>query len=558
MKKITLLLLFTLFGIYDLSAQVDHLNVVNGAATSGNGRAPQGSRNITRSVWLITAAEMTGGGFVSGDQISGLGFTYQIGQNIATTGNFTVYLENTADTANNKSTTWATAIGTMTTASNSSITIPNVAGEINYNFLGGTTFTYTGGALYVAYDYQNLVNPVATTANVAFCNNAITGGIKSALSAAGSTTAPTTTVVGNFRPVTRLGKPVTCARPYNLYSNVSTNTATSATLSYNTTSSTNVEIEYGIYDFLQGTGTTLTGISTNPYTITGLTPSTVYDVYIRTNCGGGTFSAWNGPYSFNTVFAPVTPPYNTSYEQESLSFVGWATPTLLPVAGDWATGNYGAGALVQNGLSSVVSITSTTVAANSWMFSRGFNLTAGSTVTITYYLSNFTAAPSTNTGSLDLTVGNAQTTASQTTTVLSETGITGAAFTLKTATYIPPSTGVYYFGFKNASPANVSLGTHALIVDNFSVTEALSVSDFLNSKFSLYPNPTKDLVTVSTSTDAVIYNVEVLDMNGRVVKNNKYSNVSDVQINVSDLTKGLYMLNIASDLGTVSKKLIVE
>ena len=556
MKKITLILLF-IFCISELSAQVDHYTVVDGLATSGNGRAPQGSRNITRSVWLVSAAEMTAGGFINGDVISGLGFTYQIAQANATTGTCTMYLENTADATNTKSTTWATAIGTMTTVSTGAFTIPNTAGEINYNFSGGSTFTYTGGAVYVAYDYQNL-GTVSTSANVAYCNNTLTGGIKTGLSAVGVTTPPTTIVASNFRPVTRLGRSVTCARPYNLFSNVSSNTTTTAALSFNTVGGSNFEIEYGSYNFTQGTGTSITsGVTASPYTIAGLSASTVYDIYIRKVCGAGSFSAWSGPYPLNTVFSPAIPPYNTSYEQENLAFVGWAVPTpLVPVAGDWSASNFGPGALVQDGSSSVVSITPTTAAANNWMFSRGVNLTAGSNVTITYYVSNFQSA-STTTGSLDFTVGNSQTSAGQTTILLSETGLNIAAFTQKTVNFIPTTTGVYYFGFRNFTPT--ATGTHALIIDNFTVTEVLGISqNELDSQFSVFPNPTKNTLNISNTMDASIQGIELSDLNGRSIKNIKVANVTETQVAISDISQGVYMLKITTDKGSLVKKIVKE
>lgn len=555
MKKITLILLF-IFSTFELSAQVDHYTVVDGLATSQNGRAPQGARNATRSVWIITADEMLAGGFAAGDIISGLGFSYQVAQSTATTGTCTIYLQNTADGSNTKSTSWATAITGMTTVSTGAFTIPNTAGEINYDFSGGSTFTYDGDALYVAVDYQSPT--VSTTANTAYCNNTLTGGVKSAMSAAASTTPPTTIAASNFRPVTRLGKLVTCARPYNLFSNVSGNTTTSAALSFNPVGGNNFEIEYGGYGFTPGSGTTITsGITGSPYTINGLTASTVYDVYIRKNCGGS-FSAWSGPYALNTVFTSVTPPYTTSFEQETLAFVGWAVPNpLVPTVGDWASGNYGAGPLVQDGTASVVSITPTTAAANNWMFSRGFNLSAGSDVTITYYVSNFQAT-STTTGNLDFTVGDAQTIAAQSTILLSETGLNLAAFVQKTVSFVPATSGVYYFGFRNFSPATPT-GTHALIIDNFSVTEALGTSqNELNSKFSVYPNPTKNTLNISNTMDASIEGIELSDVNGRSIKTIKVANLTETQVNISDISHGVYMLKINTDKGTLVKKVVKE
>jgi hypothetical protein len=556
MKKITQtikflsLVILCLGATFSVSAQNDYYPIISGASTSGNGRAPQGGRNVSRSVWLLTAAEMAASGFVTGDNISGLGFTYQTAQDIATTGTMVVYLQNTADVANNKSTTWATAISGMTTASNGSITIPNTVGEFNYVFSGGSSFTYSGGALYVAFDYQNS-GTVSATTNIALCNTSLTNGLKGAISAAGVTTPPATITSSSFRPETRLAKPVSCARPTNLSTNLASATLNSASLSWNPVGGANVDLEYGAYNYTVGTGTTLTSV-TSPYTLSGLTDSTVYDYYVRTNCGSG-YSIWNGPYAFNTLFTPANVPYNTSFEQEQLPFVGWSTPNTTPVTGDWSIGNYGAGVLVQDGVSSVASITPATTAADNWMFSRGMNLVGGSLVTITYYISNYQAT-TTATGSYQLTVGNAQSIASQTQVLATETGLNVAAFTLKTFTFTPATSGVYYFGFRNNTPANAT-GTHALIVDNFSVSQVLSNDKFIESNFSIYPNPVKSTLNIQNELFNESFNVTISDLNGRTIKNINSSN-NDLTIDMNDIQNGIYLVSVKTEKGSFVKKIV--
>lgn len=54
-----------------------------------------------------------------------------------------------------------------------------------------------------------------------------------------------------------------------------------------------------------GTGANVT---TNPYTYTGLSMNTYYDVYIQADCGGD-YSRWRGPYTFRTSCAPVVAPW---------------------------------------------------------------------------------------------------------------------------------------------------------------------------------------------------------------------------------------------------------
>lgn len=51
-----------------------------------------------------------------------------------------------------------------------------------------------------------------------------------------------------------------------------------------------------------------TAVTTNPYTVTGLTGSTDYDFYVQADCGGST-SSWSGPFTFTTACSPVVAPW---------------------------------------------------------------------------------------------------------------------------------------------------------------------------------------------------------------------------------------------------------
>lgn len=60
-------------------------------------------------------------------------------------------------------------------------------------------------------------------------------------------------------------------------------------------------IQYGITGFTLGTGTIVNGLTTNSYSLTGLTASTGYSFYVQNNCGAGDLSSWAGPFSFSTL-----------------------------------------------------------------------------------------------------------------------------------------------------------------------------------------------------------------------------------------------------------------
>lgn len=557
MKKITLL--FLLLGAFTASAQVDNLIALpNNNSTSQNGRAPQGFDRYNRSIWLISAADMAAAGFVAGDGILSIGFNYTSDgltgdvQDIPTTGSFKVYLQNTADATNTKSTTWATAIASMTLASDATATIPAAVGTVDFPFSNGTAFSYTGGAIYVATDYQNVAGAVASIANTVLCTNTLAGGLKGARS---STAIPTTTAASNFRPETRLGKSVSCAKPVNIA--IPSFTSTTANLTFSSSDPAN--LEYGVYDFVPGSAAGTTVISVpSPYTFTGLTPSTAYEVYAKTNCGAFLgLSSVAAPVSFHTTYFPADPSYNTSFEIDNFPNIGWLED-IEPNGSEWFTNFGGTGSpLVQNGLYSAVSISNATAASNGRMYSRGVNLQAGSPATVSFYIRNYQASASTNNGSFVVTAGTAQTAAAQTIALGSDTALSSAAFVLKTYTFTPTTTGVYHFGVLNNSPVNAT-GVHGLILDNFTVSQTLSTNQFLDSKFSTYPNPANSVVNVSNTTEALLSNIEMVDLNGKVVKNINLSEVTEAQVTVSDLSTGVYTMKITSDKGIVTKKIIKE
>ena len=106
-------------------------------------------------------------------------------------------MQNTTDTTNTKSTTWATAITGMTTVHSAATALPGTIGPFDIPFTGGSPFTYTGGGLYIAYDWGKYAGTLSTTASIS-CNTALVNGLLSANSDAA------TVAASNFRPETRL------------------------------------------------------------------------------------------------------------------------------------------------------------------------------------------------------------------------------------------------------------------------------------------------------------------------------------------------------------------
>ena len=104
----------------------------------------------------------------------------------------------------------------------------------------------------------------------------------------------------------------TCPSQGLVSAGTSTTTTADITFPLGCATATNFDIEYGPAGFTHGTGTLLTNTAVSitgtnaTYSITGLTPNSTYDVYVRANCGGGDVSAWSNGTTVSTSCAPIT------------------------------------------------------------------------------------------------------------------------------------------------------------------------------------------------------------------------------------------------------------
>ena len=94
---------------------------------------------------------------------------------------------------------------------------------------------------------------------------------------------------------------LTCQPVTGVNVNPNTITANSAVVSWTAPQgATNFEIEYGMSGFNQGNGIIVAATGTS-HTLTDLSSTTVYDVYVRTVCGEGVTSAWSSVVDFTTA-----------------------------------------------------------------------------------------------------------------------------------------------------------------------------------------------------------------------------------------------------------------
>jgi hypothetical protein len=92
----------------------------------------------------------------------------------------------------------------------------------------------------------------------------------------------------------------------------------------------------------------------------------------------------------------------------------------------------------------------------------------------------------------------------------------------------------------------------------FSGVSTLGVSDsVLADALRLYPNPAKDVITISNNSNIELEGIAIYDMNGRLVKQiETIDNSRNQTINISELTYGIYLIRIYNNQANTVKRVI--
>ena len=96
--------------------------------------------------------------------------------------------------------------------------------------------------------------------------------------------------------------------------------------------------------------------------------------------------------------------------------------------------------------------------------------------------------------------------------------------------------------------------TNSVYIDSIVFDNTLGTADFeyANNTISLYPNPAKEVLNITSSNS--ITKIEVYDMQGR----NVASNINASNVNVEDLVKGTYIVKVVQENGSVVAKHFIK
>ncbi|MBL6871624.1 MAG: T9SS type A sorting domain-containing protein, partial [Flavobacteriales bacterium] len=394
---------------------------------------------------------------------------------------------------------------------------------------------------------------------------------------------------------------ISCPEPNGL--SATTTSASSADLSWTAGGTeTAWDLQYGNSGFVLGNGT-IDSVSSNPYSLTGLSPSTSYDVYIKGICAPGDSSSWAGPFTFVTSCAP-----GTSQSISSCNTYLWNNNSYdsSGVYIDTLQANNGCDSVVTLNLTinNPVIIQDVEVSCDSvfiWngnpLYSSGIYLdtlqavnTCDSVVKLSLTLNYTSSSLTTQTicegdsikfgsgtysiaglysdtlqsgigcdsiSTLDLIVTEliVSIDTSQLNLVADISGGMGPYNYFwnngdTTSNITPVSNGLYSVFIKDANGCLSNTATYNFI---FNTTDLISnLKDILN----IYPNPNNGQFIITNSEP--INEIFITDLQGKSVYTNKNLNINSLDIELHNLEKGMYLVNILTNNGMNIKTVVIH
>ena len=363
----------------------------------------------------------------------------------------------------------------------------------------------------------------------------------------------------SFRLAIEVGVSVpNCAPPTALA--VSSITATSAAVSFTAPASgtASYEVLYGPAGFAPGAGGTLVTATASPVTLTGLSPATAYQVYVRSTCTAGGTSSYGGPVAFTTPCGANSTVAAFPYSQNFDTIVpGQTLPCGFGVLDANADGTTWAVSATNpsSGANSIryKGIALNNVAADDWFFTPALTLQATSRyqVAFRYRGEGIANSPSTYTESLEVKSGPAATVAAQTNLLYTNAAITNTTYALANGTSVPvvallpAGASTQYVGFHVKSAANQG----NLYLDDIAVTAVTvtATSEALLRAVTVFPNPsTTGVFDLEIHGAAAKGNLDVLVTNalGQRVYSGAARDNRTNRLDLSGLAPGLYVLQV--------------
>ena len=92
----------------------------------------------------------------------------------------------------------------------------------------------------------------------------------------------------------------------------------------------------------------------------------------------------------------------------------------------------------------------------------------------------------------------------------------------------------------------------------FDVRGATGIDNKLSREFKVYPNPADDMLSIELSESVQRLNVGIYSITGQLVMNRMFQNTNIVELDVSGLTTGIYILKLNTDKETYNSRIVIQ
>lgn len=260
--------------------------------------------------------------------------------------------------------------------------------------------------------------------------------------------------------------------------------------------------------------TEVNNLTTNTYTISGLTLNTPYNVTVATICSGnvGTYATTD----FTTKGIEYCTAGATSTSFEKISNVTFANITNNSTS--------------TAGYEDFTSVTGNVTAGQSYSFSATFTGTSYDADQVLVWIDLNQDGDFEDAGELVLTTAKKKSpwTGNITIPANALSGKTRMRIRLHDSSLTPNSTPCGTSSYGQVEDYSLNIGQ-------------LAVADVKKNNISVYPNPATDIINISNVSSKTTY--EIYSVGGQLVN----QGTTDGKVNVSKLTKGVYILTVESN-----------
>ena len=192
-----------------------------------------------------------------------------------------------------------------------------------------------------------------------------------------------------------------------------------------------------------------------------------------------------------------------------------------------------------------------------WLVSKAIYMEAGIYNMSFWYMAVINLM-TTNPQNLTLYFGTDNTPQALSNLIVDYTNFNNSTYQESSTDFTINTDGYYYFGWHNTSAPENPTGPNGMRIDDINLTLITNVTDIKSENFKIYPNPSNGIFTINNE-QLIINNLTITNITGKIIYNSQFSTFnSQFSIDISNQPAGIYFINIKTETGIYTEKLIIQ